>query len=330
MRVLMRNTVFRTATLTGLFSCLLALAGAFSGITVPVHAITAAEVKTEATLKQFVEEAVDAFYIDFLIRNHCDFSNAPFSGLIPPGFLDLPTGEMKQFISLAGSVGIGAINVADYCEEDKILSFGEVFRLEEGDWKSGPIYLFVIDDNRKMLFHGADENLEDEALEAFDAGGRDVAQLIIDEVKTPTDNNGLVSYCWDDPTVEDDDIGDNNPLTAPGNSWKVSYVVDPFEYLQLEQPLDSPGIIFSSGIYPKTGEPPSGCQIVTGMEEPVGGDGGETPPTDVSSGGGCAIAAGSVSTPRGTAFNLLLIVSALFFTISFKSRAMDKRNGVRS
>ena len=68
----MRNTVFKTAALTGLFSCMLALAGAFSGITASVHAITAAEVETEAELKQFVEEAVDAYYIDFLLKQHCD------------------------------------------------------------------------------------------------------------------------------------------------------------------------------------------------------------------------------------------------------------------
>ena len=46
--------------------------------------------------------------------------------------------------------------------------------------------------------------------------------------------------------------------------------------------------------------------------------------------GGCAIAAGSDSTPRSNAFNLLLIVSALFLAVSFGNRAVDRRNGVRS
>ena len=50
MRILMRNTVFKTAALAGLFLCMLMLAGAFSGITVSVHAITADEVETEADL----------------------------------------------------------------------------------------------------------------------------------------------------------------------------------------------------------------------------------------------------------------------------------------
>ena len=326
MRVLMRNTIFKTAVLAGLFSCLLVLAGAFSGITVSVHAITAAEVKTEADLQQFVEDAVDAFYIDFLIRRHCDFSDAPFADLIPPDFHEQSTKEMKTLISLASTVpGLADISVAAYCEEDKILAFDEVFR-GDADWNARSIYLFVADDSGKILFHGTDESLEGEVLEVRDAGGRDVAQLIIDEVKTP-DNDGLVDYCWDDPTVDEDDIDDNDPSTAPGDSWKRNYVVDPYKYLQLPQPADSPRVIFGSGIYPKTGTPPEKCQI-HGEIDTTNGNGGGTPSAD--SGGGCAIAAGSDDTSRDTAFNLLLIVSALFLAVSLRSRATGQRNGVRS
>ena len=81
MRILIKNTVFKTAVLTGLLSCLLALAGAFFGTTVSVHAmhegfIHAEDVGTdEAKLKEFVEDAVDAYYIDFILRDHCDFSS---------------------------------------------------------------------------------------------------------------------------------------------------------------------------------------------------------------------------------------------------------------
>ena len=74
MRVLMRNTVFKTAALAGLFLCMLALAGAFSGITTSVHATHADEVQTEADLKPFVEAAIDEYYINTIIKQHCDFS----------------------------------------------------------------------------------------------------------------------------------------------------------------------------------------------------------------------------------------------------------------
>lgn len=51
---------------------------------------------------------------------------------------------------------------------------------------------------------------------------------------------------------------------------------------------------------------------------------------DSISGGGCAIAAGSDSTSRNDALNLLLIVSALFFAVSFGNRAVGRRNTLRS
>ena len=332
MRILMRNTVFKTAALAGLFSCMLALVGAFPGITTSVHATTAEEVGTDpAKLQKFVEAAVDEFYIEFLIKQHCDFSTLP----VPvPDLTNIPTEEVKKLILLADSVEGIEIDPKEYCEKDKISSFGEVFR-EDGDWKSGSIYLAVMNDQREILFHGSDENLEGMELIAFDEGGRDVGDEIITEVQDANED-GLVAYCWDDPTVVDDDIDDNDPRTAPGYSWKIAYVVDPFVYLGLP-PSD---VIFASGIYPKTGNPPLGCEIFTDMEETD-----DTEETDdmeetdneitevikgIADSGGCAIAAGSDSTPRGTAFNLLLIVSALFFTISFRSRAMDKRNGVRS
>ena len=74
----MRNTVFKTAALSGLFLCMLALAGAFSGITTSVHATHADEVQTEADLKSFVEAAVDEYYIEFLLITQCDLTTLDF------------------------------------------------------------------------------------------------------------------------------------------------------------------------------------------------------------------------------------------------------------
>ena len=322
MRILMRNTIFKATVLAGLFSCLLALAGAFSGITISVHAKTAAEVNTREELKQFVEKAIDTFYIDFLIKQqHCDFSDleVPSSVPLPIDLADLwqeETETIKQYISLGPALGIN-IDPNDYCDNDKILAFDEVFR-GDGDWKSGSIYLAISNYQAKLLFHGTDESLEGERLVAVDKGGRNVADLIT--TKARDDGEGFVQYCWDDPATPEDNIDDNDPTTAPGDSWKVSYVVDPFVYLGLS-PSD---VIFISGIYPKTGEGLSGCRPVENMvEEPPSGNTGD-------SGGGCAIASGSDSTSRSTAFNLLLIVSALFLAVSFRSRATGQRNGVRS
>ena len=59
-----------------------------------------------------------------------------------------------------------------------------------------------MDDQGKMLFHGADPSVEGKVLVAEDEGGRDVTGSIIEEAETPsTSNPGIVEYCWDDPDV---------------------------------------------------------------------------------------------------------------------------------
>lgn len=353
MRILMRNTVFKTATLAGLFLCMLALAGAFSGITTSAHATHADGVQAQEDLQPFVEAAIDAYYIDFIMKQgHCDFTGltvelggttldgATINGLLP----GLPTAQIKSFIPQFGDLDMG-----EYC--DLTQPFSEVFGRTDGDWKSGSIYLFVMDENGEMLYNGGNQSLEGTTIQAIDEGDRDILKVITDAVGgTPSGTS--VEYCWDDPTVDTDDV-DGNAMMAPGVSWKISYVVDPFESLGTNPPMNSPGVIFGSSIYPKTGTPLSGCQICTdsgcsgddmgpgdGGMEPGGSDGMEPsdggmepgPVTSVS-GGGCAIAAGSDSTTvllSSNAFNLLLIVSALFFTVSFGSRAAGRRNGIRS
>ncbi len=353
MRVLMRNTVSKTAALASLFLCILVFGGAFSGITTSVHAVHADEVDTEEELKQFVEEAIDEYYINTIIKT-CDFSDAPFAAAIAASGVDLATAtveQIKQLIPLFPVVGLTSrSDVAPYCDFSQ--RFDQVFGREDGDWRSGSIYLFVIDDEKKLLFHGADQNVEGMLLNAVDEGGRDVGDLIVSEGKTPS-NAGIVNYCWDDPDLDGDEIVDSNgdPIegTAPGDSLKISYVVDPFVYLGALALSPSPGIIFGSGIYPKmdnrlpecngNGIAGDGGGDMDDMQEPV-----EEPmdePEDVVeeamdevgdsvSGGGCAIAAGSDSIPRDDALNLLLIVSALFFAVSFGNRAVGRRNGIQS
>ena len=240
MRILMRNTVFKTAALAGLFLCVMMLAGAFFGITDFVHAthdeapeITADQVETEGSLEQFVKEAVDAYYIDLIMKHECDFTGltinfmgAPIEGAAINGFLPtLSTDVIKSFIPEFAN-----LDMEDYCDLNP--PFHEVFGREDGDWKSGSIYLFVMDGQGTLLFHGDDQSLEDEVLEAIDAGEKDVAQLIINKAKENPKEGGFVDYCWDDPAIEDDNVGGSDPAIAPGDSWKRNYVVDPFELLE--------------------------------------------------------------------------------------------------
>ena len=250
----MRNTVFKTATLAGLFSCMLMLAGAFSGITASAHATTAGEVQTEADLEQFVKAAIDEYYINHIIKE-CDFSDAPFGPAIEAAGLDLATAtvdEIKRVIPLFPAVGLtGRSDVEPYCDFSQ--RFGEVFGYGEGDWKSGSIYLFIMDDNGITLYNGDDPEDENMRVVAVDAGGNDVGKLIVDGAETSMASGAIVKYCWEDPGVDGDEIDDSNPATAPGDSLKVSYVVDPFEYLGAPALSASPGVIFGSGIYPGDG-----------------------------------------------------------------------------
>ena len=366
MRILMRNTVFKTTALAALFLCMLALVVVFFGTTDFAHAthdqapaITADQV-TEENLEEFVQGAADAYYIDLIMKHHCNFSSVaaldvPGIGMVPGSTIqnllpNLPTATIKNYIP-----AFSDLDMTEYCDLDH--RFPEVFDGEDGNWKSGSIYLFIMNDEGEMLYHGADPSVVGTTLDVEDAGERDVLEVITDGIDDPSNPGGIVQYCWDDPTVMNDDNRDENgdliEGEAPGDSWKISYVVDPFEYLGMTPPMDSPGVIFGSGIYPKDESERmllEGCRIVTDDEpepmepepmepepmepEPMEPEPMEPEPMDDGmptsvSGGGCAIAAGSGSTPRNDALNLL-IVSALFLAVSFGNRAAGRRNGSSS
>ena len=357
MKILMRNTVFKAAALAGLFLCLLALGGLFPSITASLHAthnedfIHAEDVGTdEAKLKQFVQDAVDAYYIDFIFRQ-CEFPDN-ISGAMSNAGVDpatAPVETIKRFIPLAAGFPDLAMNIGTYCDYSE--PFSEVFRSQDaqaGEWEWESIYLFVMDnqgdDQGELLFHGSDETLEGDVLQAIDAGERNVAKLIIDTAKGNPKEGDFVDYCWDDPDIEEDDVDGNDPLIAPGDSWKKVYVVNPFKLLGAPEPAGFSDVIFGSGIYPKTGTPPPGCKIYGGMEEPMEDmqepieesmdEPGEmempTDTVDSVSGGGCAIASGSDGASRSNTFNLLLLLSALFLAVSFGRRVTGKRNSVQS
>ena len=391
MRILIRNTVFKTATLAGLFLCMLAFGGVFFGTTTSAHAVHADEVDTEGELKQFVKEALDAYYINFIIKTQCDFDallpddlpiplstalgilfpSIAIQDLSPESIQGLSTDEVKQLISTLDTIedhptfgpivqGLfpDGIDIWESCTLPQPTStFRDVFT-EEENWRSDSIYLFVMDDGKELLFHGDDEDLEGQVLRATDEGGRDVGQLLVDGAEaSPKEDGSFVKYCWDNPAVPDDNIdeADNDPAIAPGDSLKISYVIDPFEYLGINPPMNSPGVIFGSGIYPGPDPGFPECDG-NGMADGGGGmagDGGgmagdgeemddmqepadesmDEPgqgemPTDIVSsvsGGGCAITSGSDGMSQSNAFNLLLL-SALFFTVLFRRRATDKRN----
>ena len=293
------------------------------GSDIPPLAVSADQVETaggleaqKAALRDFVHSAIDAYYIDFLIKGSCDFSGVPGFGTLA----SLPRDQIKDLIPRIASLAAGQASLLSLCNVLKPSLYRPVMRSEEGDWKSGSVYVFAMDndiDVQRVLFNGLDSQLEDKNLKLFDEGGRDVGKLIIDEVRMAEKGEGVfVEYCWDDPDYEGDEVRDENgnpiPEKAPGKSYKLSYVVDSLDYIGLPPPPGAPKYIFGSGIYPKEGE----GNLLDGCEFSRAGVG---EPTDAADGGGCAIFR-TGDTLQGTVLNLFLMASVLFLAVSFGRR----------
>ena len=282
------------------------------------------EAQKEA-LKGFVHSAIDAYYIDFLFKT-CDFSKLPGSENFDlASFTRAEIKSLVPVIRAAVTAGGQSLDLLSICDVLETSLYRPLMRSEDGPWKSGSVYPFIMDDNvdvQRVLFNGLDAQLEDRDLKVLDEGGRDVGELIIEGVKAAPKGEGVfVEYCWDDPEYEGDEVRDEdgNPIPgeAPGKSYKISYVVNAIDYIGLPALPGSPKYIFGSGIYPKEGEGDllDGCEFSRAR----GGEPTDEPAADVSDDGGCAIA-GAGDTPQSTAFNLFLIISALFLAVSFGRR----------
>ena len=277
-------------------------------------------------LRGFVHSAIEAYFIDFLLKESCNFSMVPsFENIdLTPFTRD----QIKGLIEQLSAGGEGSTNLLNVCNTLKSSLYRSVMRSEDGPWKSGSIYLFAMDDDvdvQRVLFNGLDAQLEDKDLKVFDEAGQDVGKLIINEVRDAPKGEGVfVKYCWDDPDYEGDEVrdADGNPIPGktPGKSYKLSYVVDMLDYMKLPAPSGSPKYIFGSGIYPKEGEGEllSGCEFSrAGKAEPTDDD-GTAEPTDDD--GGCAVS-GIGDTPQSTTFNLFLVASVLFSVVFLRRRA---------
>lgn len=171
-------------------------------------------------------------------------------------------------------------------------------------WKYGSIYMFFMPENQIVAFNGNTPELENKTLNVTDDNqcnvGREIISVINDEAREcrdlgllPENSEGFVEYLWDDPTTTDDDVDIKKcPTCAPGTSPKLTYVQKvPVQIT----PTRKINFIFGSGIYPEEEE------------------------TD----GGCAIAGGT-NTPKGTIFNLFLVVSMLFSAALWKQRSRKR------
>ncbi|MXW21900.1 MAG: hypothetical protein F4X55_07315 [Candidatus Dadabacteria bacterium] len=202
------------------------------------------------------------------------------------------------------------------------------WRDENGPWKSGSIYFFIFTytDKRFAIFNGHNPASQDTAFHVIDDNGLNIARAVLEELRKQDDTpgEGFLTYLWDDPSVDGDEVlcretgfvpvaspledegGDEDeqmlfcdeggpiPGRALGTSVKRGYFM--LTDFGIEGDTD---YILGSGIYPR----------------PHRGGGGA---------GGCAIASGSGNGLEVSAFGLFLITAVLFLATSGKSRPGEK------
>ena len=161
-------------------------------------------------------------------------------------------------------------------------------------WNDGAVYLFIMQrpsgpqGGEIVVFNAHNPSLEGTTLHVTDVDDKDVGHEID---KAVYQGDGFVEYKWDNPLISGDEVSGAGKAT--GTSLKVGYGVN--------VKLFGEDFVLGSGFYP------------------------DSPSSGSSDKRGCAI----VTTETGNSsqnamFNLLLIVSALFLTVSFKSRLEEK------
>ena len=203
---------------------------------------------------------------------------------------------------------------------ERMIQLMPCWRDEAGPWRSGSIYFFIFTytDKRFAVFNGHNPASQDTAFHLIDDNGLNIPRAMLEELRKQDDTpgEGFLTYLWDDPAVDGDEVlcretgfvpvaspledegededeqmlfceeGGPVPGRSPGTSVKRGYFM-----------LTDFGIggdaeyILGSGIYPR----------------PQEGGGGA---------GGCAIASGSGNELEVSAFGLFLITAVLFLAAS--------------
>ena len=157
--------------------------------------------------------------------------------------------ELKQFVEEAIHFFTGALarggsgdSVADAAADIDVVLLRRIFRLENGPWRHGSTYIYIMDDGGNVIFNGANRNIEQTNLWDFPPDSEDkFIQRIID-VASESDG-GFVEYNWNDPEDPNDDPPGGG---AGGSSPKLGYAKA--VRINKDDPM-SPVYIFGSGLY---------------------------------------------------------------------------------
>ena len=130
---------------------------------------------------------------------------------------------LKQFVTLAKlHMKKGLAPISDF--------------REDGIWNSNGVYIFILNTNGDLMFHGNNAGLEGKNVWSLtDANG---AQIVQDIIKVGLAGGGFVSYLWDNPTQMGDEMV---------GSTKISYITT---YLGREENSMGEVMFIGAGFHP--------------------------------------------------------------------------------
>ena len=126
---------------------------------------------------------------------------------------------LKSFVRAAASAYTGAIDETGFDNHGNVV---EAFRMEDGVWRIGEIYLFILQTDGLLVFHGA--NMSFENTNIFDDQDLNGVYYTRELIAAAQAGGGYVEYYFDNPAVAGDE-----ELGSPKVSYVESVVVDGME-----------------------------------------------------------------------------------------------------
>ncbi len=130
--------------------------------------------------------------------------------------------SLKAFVQGAVTAYTSAVDMYGYDRHSEIV---ESFRVEDGTWKQGDIYLYITETDGDILFHAANPSLEGANLiHLTDLNG---VMYVRELIAAARGGGGYVEYYFDDPTVVGDEelgspkVGYAEPATVNGQELVI-------------------------------------------------------------------------------------------------------------
>lgn len=175
--------------------------------------------------------------------------------------------ELVKFLSGAINLIRASINFPDF---DPVI-FRRMFRFEGGPWRSGSTYIYIMDDMGRVIFNGANRNIEQTDLSGLKDGDDPFIQRILNAAKGEgsgcaksglQDRPHFVCYNWDNPAIAGDEPAGGG---AGGASSKLAYAIEYAEPTGDEgnEEGEKRTYVFGTGLYLEVEEAESdnGCSI---------------------------------------------------------------------